>query len=194
MLLSTTREYLYNTKTLSDSHFTYILFQLSRIFSYHTRTHYYFLEFLSYNFQFIIVTYNYGNHGYHRERFSDSSQQKEKGLRITFSLPPASQPTTLPSNCKNKPPLIATGIDPKFNTPIKIMSKLRQYHPNLRVLKIKQTENGWILIGDTPKDFAILQSEPKMQHVSKKKSLPKSYHSADAKRKRFWFSREYLTT
>ena len=65
------------------------------------------------------------------------------------------------------------------------MSELRQYHPNLRVLQIKQTKNGWIFIGDTPKDFAILQSEPKMQQVFGKKvkmSLPKSYHSADAKK------------
>ena len=61
-------------------------------------------------------------------------------------LPPASQPTMSPSNYKNKTPLIATGIDPKFNTPIKIMSELRQYHPNLRVLQIKQKENGWIFI------------------------------------------------
>ena len=79
------------------------------------------------------------------------------------SLPPASQPTMPPSNYKNKTPLIATGIDPKFNMPIKIMSELKQYHPNLRVLQIKQTKNGWIFIGDTLKDFAILQSEPKMQ-------------------------------
>ena len=44
------------------------------------------------------------------------------------------------------------------------MSELGQYHhPNLRVLQIKQTKNGWIFIGDSPKDFAILQSEPKMQ-------------------------------
>ena len=53
------------------------------------------------------------------------------------SLPPASQRTTLPSSYKNKTPLIAIGIDPKFNMPIKIMSELRQYHPNLRVLQIK---------------------------------------------------------
>ena len=113
------------------------------------------------------------------------------------SLPPASQPTTPPSNYKNKTPLIAKGIDPKFNTPIKIMSELRQYHPNLRVLQIKPTQNGWIFIGDTPKDFATLQSEPKMQQVFGKKvrvSLPNSYHSADAKKKKIWFSREYLTT
>ena len=85
------------------------------------------------------------------------------------SPPPTSQPTTLPSNYKNKTPLIATGIDPKFNAPIKIMSELRQYHPNFRVLQIKQTKKGWIFTGDTPKDFAILQSEPKMQQVFKKK-------------------------
>ena len=105
------------------------------------------------------------------------------------SLPPASQPTTRtrPSNYKNKTPLIATltGIDLKFNTPIKIMSELRQYHPNLRNLQIKQTKIGWIFIGDTPKDFAILQSEPKAQQVFGKKvkmSLPRSYHSADVKK------------
>ena len=106
------------------------------------------------------------------------------------SLPPASQPTTRPSNNKNKTPLIATGIDPKFNTPIKITSELRQYHSNLRVLQIKQTENGWIFIGDAPKDFAILESEPKMQQVFGKKvtmSLPKSHHSAAAKKKDFRF-------
>ena len=63
------------------------------------------------------------------------------------------------------------------------MSELRQYHPSLRVFQIKQSQNGWIFIGDTPKDFPILQSEPKMQQVfveNVKVSLPKSYHSADA--------------
>ena len=53
------------------------------------------------------------------------------------------------------------------------MSELRQYHPSFRVCKIKQSQNGWTFIGDTPKDFAILQSEPKV-------SLPTPYHSADA--------------
>ena len=37
------------------------------------------------------------------------------------SLPSASQPTTPPSNYKNRTPLIAMGIDPKFNTAIRIM-------------------------------------------------------------------------
>ena len=114
------------------------------------------------------------------------------------SLPPASQPTMLPSNYKNKTPLIATGIDPKFNTPIKIMSELRQYHPNLRVLQIKQTKNGWIFIGDTPKDFAILQSEPKWHTSFREKKLKCHFQGhitlQTQKKTRFWSSREYLTT
>ena len=104
------------------------------------------------------------------------------------SLPPAGQLTMPLSNHENKTPLIATDIDPKFNTPIKIMSELRQYHPSLRVLQIKQVKNGWISIVDTPKDFAILQSETKMKQVfgpKVKVSLPKSYHSADASKSKF---------
>ena len=113
------------------------------------------------------------------------------------SLPPASQPITPPSNYKNRTPLIATGIDPKFNTAIRIMSELRQYHPSLRVFQIKQSQKGWIFIGDTPKDFAILQSETKTKQVFRPKvkvSLPKSYHSADASKSNIWCSREYQTT
>ena len=114
--------------------------------------------------------------------FQAPASNKRK-VSDSASLPPASQPTIAPSGYKNMTPLIATGIDPKFNTQIRIMSELRQYHPNLRVFRIKQTQNGWIFIRHAPKDFAILQSEPKMQQVfgkNVKVSLPKSYHSADA--------------
>ena len=37
--------------------------------------------------------------------------------------------------------------------------------------KIKQTQNGWILIGDTPKDSATLQSEHKIQHFEKRNGV-----------------------
>ena len=97
------------------------------------------------------------------------------------SLPPAGRPTTTsPSTYKHKTPLIARGIDPKFKTPIQIMSELRQCHPSLRVLQIKQTKNDWIFIGDTPKDFNILQSEPKMKQVFRPKvkvTLPRLFIS-----------------
>ena len=48
------------------------------------------------------------------------------------SLPPAGQPTTSPSSYKNRTPLIATDIDPKFDTQVRIMSELRQHHPSLK--------------------------------------------------------------
>ena len=104
------------------------------------------------------------------------------------SLPPTSQPTTPPSTYENRTPLIAKGIDPKFNTSIRIMSELRQYLPSLRVFQFKQSQKGWIFKGDTPKDFAILQSETKMKQVFRPKlkvSLPKSYHSADASKMKY---------
>ena len=68
------------------------------------------------------------------------------------------------------------------------MSELRQYHPSLRVFQSKQSQKGWIFIGDTPKDFAILQSETKMKQVfgpKVKVPLLKSYHSADASKSKF---------
>ena len=68
------------------------------------------------------------------------------------------------------------------------MSELRQYHSSLRVFQIKQSQKGWIFIGDTSEDFAILQSETKMKQVfgpKVKVSLPKSYHSADASKSKF---------
>ena len=85
--------------------------------------------------------------------FQTPASKKRKTL-TSPSLPLASQPFMLPSSYKNRISLIATGIDPKFNTQIRIMSELEQYHPNLRVFRIKQTQNGWIFIADTPKDFA----------------------------------------
>ena len=63
--------------------------------------------------------------------FQTPASKKRKALG-SLSLSPASQPTTLPSNYKNKTPLIAMGIDPKCNMRVKIMSELRQYHPNLK--------------------------------------------------------------
>ena len=77
--------------------------------------------------------------------FQTPASTKRKASRSP-SLPPASQPTTPPSTYKNRTPLIATGIDPEFNTSIRIMSELRQYHPSLRVFQIKQSINQYIYL------------------------------------------------
>ena len=66
---------------------------------------------------------------------------KKRKASDSPSLPPASQPSMPPSSYKNRTSLIATGIDPKFNTQIRIMSELRQYQLNLRVFRIKQSQN-----------------------------------------------------
>ena len=119
---------------------------------------------------------------------TEGSFQTPASKKRKASGPPASQPTTPPSSYKNRTPLIPMGIDPKFNTPIQIMSRLRQYHPSLRVFQISQSSKGWIFIGDTPKDFVILKSETKMKQVfglKVKVSLPKSHHSADASKSKF---------
>ena len=63
--------------------------------------------------------------------FQTSANKKRKALSSP-SLPPASQLSMPPSSYKNRTSLIATGIDPKSNTQIRIMSELRQYHPNLK--------------------------------------------------------------
>ena len=115
--------------------------------------------------------------------FQTSASKKRKASGSP-SLPPASQPTMPPSNYKNKTPLIATGIDPKFNTPIKIMRELRQYHPNLRVLQIKQTK----MVGFHRRYFQRFRhpaERAKNATSSQEKvkvSPPRSYHSADGKR------------
>ena len=64
------------------------------------------------------------------------------------------------------------------------MSELRQFHPSLRVSKVQELKNNrFLVIGDAPRDVAILQSNNKMkaclgQHVSI--SLPKAYQTAKA--------------
>ena len=62
------------------------------------------------------------------------------------------------------------------------MSELRQFHPSLRVSKVQELKNNrFLVIGDTPRDVAILQSDNKIkaclgQNVSA--SLPKAYQTA----------------
>ena len=68
--------------------------------------------------------------------------KKKRKASGSPSLPPAWQPTTLPSTYKNRTPLIATGVHPIFNTSIRIMKELRQHHPNLRDFQIKQSQKG----------------------------------------------------
>ena len=88
-----------------------------------------------------------------------------------------------PSTYKNSVPIILSDVDPKFNSVVKLMSELRQFHPSLRVSKVQELKNNRLpVIGDTPRDVAILQSDNKMkaclgQNVSA--SLHKAYQTAE---------------
>ena len=61
------------------------------------------------------------------------------------------------STHKNSVPIILSDVDPKFNSVVKLMTELRQFHPSLRVSKVQELKNNrFLVIGDTPRDVAIL--------------------------------------
>ena len=66
------------------------------------------------------------------------------------------------------------------------MSKLKQFHPNIKVSKVlEKKNNSFLIIGDTPRDVAILQSENKMKAClgqNVKISLPKAYQTSKPKK------------
>ena len=59
-------------------------------------------------------------------------------------------------------PDIFRDADPKFKTLKQVMSELSQYHPELRVSRVKDLPNKGI-IGNTPRDVLTLQSKNKMK-------------------------------
>ena len=67
------------------------------------------------------------------------------------------------------------------------MGELRQHHPSLRISKVKALKKGDLLVvGDSPRDAVILQSEPKMKAAlgqNVRVSLPKAYQTIKQKNK-----------
>ena len=90
-----------------------------------------------------------------------------------------------PSSFKNIIPVIFSDVGPKFNSKVKLMSELKQFNPNIKVSKVLEKNNGFLIIGDTPRDVGILQSESKMktcQGQNVKISFPKAYQTAEPKK------------
>ena len=67
------------------------------------------------------------------------------------------------------------------------MGEMRQHHPSLRISKVKALQKGDLLVvGDSPQDALILQSEPKIKAALGKNvrvSLPKAYQITKQKNK-----------
>ena len=115
-----------------------------------------------------------------------SKKRKADGSPLLHSPPGAGSLLTLQP--VQDPPLIRTAprlfsaMSIPFNSVVKLMSKLRTFHPSLRVTKVQELKNNrFLVIGDTPRDASILQNDNKMkaclgQNVSA--SLPKAYQTA----------------
>ena len=100
-------------------------------------------------------------------------------------LPQGSQVRPKPS-IKNLIPVILSGVDEKFKNWRTIMGELRQYHPGLKISRIKELPKGdFIVIGDSVQDIIILQNESKMKAALDKNiriSLPKAFQTRSTNR------------
>ena len=67
------------------------------------------------------------------------------------------------------------------------MAELRQYHPSLKILRIKELPKGdSVAIGDSIQDVNILQNESKMKTApgrNVKVRLPKAFQTSKDKQK-----------
>ena len=103
-------------------------------------------------------------------------------------LPPETPTRPKTSTYKNQIPVILSNIDEKFQTWRQVMGELRQHHhPSLRISKVKALQKGDLLVvGDSPRDAVILQSETKMKAAlgqNVRVSLPKAYQTTKQKNK-----------
>ena len=120
----------------------------------------------------------------------DRRRQKKRKAEHSplLHIPPGSSSTSTlgtptrpkPSNLDylNTTPVIFRDAYPKFKSVKQVMSKLSQYHPELRVSRVKDLPNKeCFVIGNTPQGVLILQSENKMEAClgqNLKISLPKA--------------------
>ena len=129
----------------------------------------------------------------YKEGFTLVDRKRQKKRKAEHSpllhTPPWSSSTSTPGTpTRPKPsnfdypstvPVIFRDADPKFNSVKQIMSELSQYHPELRVSRVKDLPNqGFLIIGNTPRDVLTSQSENKMKACLRKNlkiSLPKAY-------------------
>ena len=108
---------------------------------------------------------------------------KKRKVSDSPLLPPSRNSTPI-NTYANRIPIIVQGIYLLFNLPLFVMSELIQCHPSIRFSKVEQTKTGELLIGSTPKEFSILQSELKMQQMFSKRvetPLSKANHSVKPK-------------
>ena len=129
-------------------------------------------------------------HRKRKKRKTSSSPTLPSNLQRTRPSEPPPETPTRPktSTYKNQIPVILSGIDAKYQTWRQVMGELRQHHPSLKISKVKALAKGDLLVvGDSPQDAVILQTESKMKAALGKNvrvSLPKAYQTTQTKKKR----------
>ena len=100
----------------------------------------------------------------------DRKRQKKRKAEHSPPLhtPPGSLATSPGSPTRSKPSklnypntvlVIFRDADPKFTLAKHVMSELSQFHPELRVSRVKDPpKQGFLIVGNTPRDVVILQS------------------------------------
>ena len=89
-----------------------------------------------------------------------SKKRKADGSPLFHSPPGASSASPIigintparprPSTYKNRVLIILSDVDSKFDSVVKLISELRQFHPSLRVSKVQELKNNrFLVIGDT---------------------------------------------
>ena len=128
-------------------------------------------------------------HRKRKKRKTSSSPTLPSTLQRTRSSEPPPETPTRPktSTCKNQIPVTVSGVDAKYQTWRQDMGELRQQHPSLKISKVKALAKGDLLVvGDSPQDTLILQTESKMKAALGKNvrvSLPKAYQITQTKNK-----------
>ena len=88
-------------------------------------------------------------------------RQRESGSPKSQDPPPTHRNHNTSVN--NLVPIIISGVDPKFKTALLVTSELKQYDPSFNCTRVKLFKNrNFVTVSNTPKDFAVLQNESKM--------------------------------
>ena len=121
-----------------------------------------------------------------KKRKAEGSPQLNSPPGNSTASPTSTPARPKPTSFKNVIPVILSDVDPKLCTKVKLMSELKQFHPHIKVSKVLEKKNhSFLIIGDTPRDVGILQSETKMKAClgqNVKISLPKAYQSTQPKK------------
>ena len=121
-----------------------------------------------------------------KKRKAEGSPQLNSPPGAGAASPTSTPARPQPSSVKNVIPVILSDVDPKLSIKVKLMRELNQFHPHIKVSKVlEKKNNSFLIVGDTRRDVAILQSENKMKAClgqNVKISLPKAYQSSQPKK------------